>query len=186
MNRFKFDLERIKIIKKAISNKQSIPILKRFPIKSKDNRLYYEGKPIIPKEDVDAVLTRELGLGLPIAMESGFAYLLKKYWGVKRSVWREFLKNTEPWQKLKTRKLIKPAEHNKTEYVLKSTTPIAGMDLVDLSKTAYSRGFREAYKYLLVCVIKGSNLIFVEVQKNKTKSLQVLDNSIRIQVWSIT
>jgi len=66
--------------------------------------VWYQGKPIVAREDTPDVLRRLLLQGgCPLSIEGCFNYILPKMWGFPRRLIRDYIQSTERYQLMKVR-----------------------------------------------------------------------------------
>ncbi len=108
MNKCKLTRAFLKDIKNGIKggkkNRKTTLWLKKWPVTLKNNTVFHKNKPLVAKEDIPGILTKELlHGGCPLAIESAFNYLYKNMWGISRRDLADFLKKTERYQLMRTR-----------------------------------------------------------------------------------
>ena len=139
MHRFVFSNDKVENIKKDIRTKNSTPLLRRFNVQLKPSGLWFENKRIIPQDDIKGIIHKEIAQnGCPIAIESGYNYLRKKYIGISRSSVKKVLQALPSYQLMKRRpdrfhRSDRPLKEGSAAVVLRSEKNInaIGIDLME-------------------------------------------------------
>ena len=117
MNRYKFTHKTIDEAKRYLKTKKGVQpnFLKRFTGSVKKGKLFLNDLQVVPKSEVESTLRKEIYDGkVPLARDTAYYYLQKKYAGIPRKTLDDFLKkqriiretdNAQPTTKHKSRRV---------------------------------------------------------------------------------
>ena len=116
MNKYKWPRKRIKEIIKDSKH----PLRKKLGLRSFFDKLFKDKKEIIAQEDIPARLKMFVTkTGCPLGFQSGYEWISKRYYGISRRAFENWLKTLESWQLLRRRKFNKDKKADVTMTVLK-------------------------------------------------------------------
>lgn len=149
-------------------NRKVRDFLKKWKPTVHQNKLMYQGKQVIPYEQVDAVLKREAeDNGMPLSRDGAYHYLIKKFVGFKRSMIMEWLKSVEQLQMIHKKPYIntrvnKANREGTKNYFMVNNRLNLGVDLFEMPRPQWS-----SYRYFFVAVLQRSGYCWFKPMKNK-------------------
>jgi len=149
-------------------NRKVRDFLKKWKPTVHQNKLMYQGKQVIPYEQVDAVLKREAeDNGMPLSRDGAYHYLNKKFVGFKRSMIMEWLKSVEQLQMIHKKPYIntranKANREGTKNYFMVNNRLNLGVDLFEMPRPQWS-----SYRYFFVAVLQRSGYCWFKPMKNK-------------------
>jgi len=181
VNKYKWDRAKVEGV---IYNKKH-PLRKKLALRSFLGKLWQGKREIIPREDVPKILKLLLSdkSGMPYGFQSGYAYLSKRYLGISRKRFEDFMKNTEAWQLLRRRRFNKDKKHDVTMGLLRRFGEAHNRieyDLADLGKytKSFKPAFRNGFRYLFVVCDKLTGFTWCRPLKKK-------DSKTCLAAWKI-
>ena len=168
MNQYKWSRKRIQQIVKNPKH----PLRKKLGLRNFFDKLYKDSKQVIATEDIEKQLKFFVQkTGCPLGFTSGYEWIKKKYFGISRRSWENWLKGLESWQLLRRRKFNLDKKKDVTMTVLKKGAHTRiGFDLIEIGKNnkAFRPGFLDGTKFILVVVDKLTGFVWASPQNNKT------------------
>lgn len=149
-------------------NRKVRDFLKKWKPTVKQNKLYVDGKQVVPYEEVDAVLKREAeDNGMPLSRDGAYHYLTKKYVGFKRRMIMDWLKSVEQLQMIHKKPYIntranKANREGTKNYFMANNRLNLGVDLFEMPRPQWSH-----YRYFFVAVLQRSGYCWFIPMKNK-------------------
>ena len=149
-------------------NRKVRDFLKKWSPTVKQNKLYVDGKQVVPYEEVDAVLKREAeDNGMPLSRDGAYHYLTKKYVGFKRRMIMDWLKSVEQLQMIHKKPYIntrvnKANREGTKNYFMANNRLNLGVDLFEMPRPQWSH-----YRYFFVAVLQRSGYCWFIPMKNK-------------------
>ena len=150
----------------------------KWNLKLKDGHVFHEGKEVIPyswrePQYLEALLKQEAEQnGMPLSREGAYAYMSKKYVGIKRKPIANWLKRIEQLQLIHRRPDSKTRINDRTREGARNYRMATKFD------GAYSLGVDlfviprqwSAYKYFFVAVLQKSGFLWLEPMTSKKAS----------------
>ena len=173
VNKYKWDRAKVE----GVIYDKKHPLRKKLGLRSFMGKLWQGKREIIPREDVPKILKLLLSdkSGMPYGFASAYAYFIKRYLGISRKRFEDFMKNTEAWQLLRRRRFNKDKKHDVTMGLLRRFGEAHNRieyDLADLGKytKSFKPAFRNGLRYLFVCCDKLTGYTFCRPLKKKDSS----------------
>lgn len=149
-------------------NRKIRDFLERWNPTVHQNKLYHDGRLVVPYEDVPKVLKREAEEnGMPLSRDGAYHYLRKKFIGFKKTHIMEWLKSVEQLQMIHKKPYVnsRPKKQDRegtVNHFMKGGNRLnLGVDLFFIPKEWSS------YKYFFVAVLQRSGFTWIFPQSSK-------------------
>ena len=166
-------------LKKGGKNRKIRDFIEKWNLKLKDGHVFHNNRQVIPyswrePQRLEALLKKEAEQnGMPLSREGAYAYMSKKYVGIKRRPIVAWLKRIEQLQLIHRRPDSKTRINDRTREGARNYRMATKFD------GAYALGVDlfsipsqwSAYKHFFVAVLQKSGFLWLEPMKNKSASL---------------
>ncbi len=177
MNRKRFTKEFMSKLRKDLRARKSSPFIAKYKPELRQNKVYVEGKLIIPQHQVEALLEDAAnGPAVPLGIRSMQHVLKGKYWGITRSMITNYLQSNPILASIRTRPNTRSVDRSQlkgegsTDFILKKYPNTLGVDLIELTRDSMPDGYipakyrarreKQARNYVFVCVHKRSGYLW--------------------------